>query len=578
MSELRQADSTDLSTFSIEVDGVPLPSNYQIEFIDIRRSANHIASADIGFIDGDPADQRFELSSSEQMRPGGKVEIRLGYNHSDSSVFVGVLLRQQIKVNRQGKSRLLIFCKDAAFVMAQNYKSAYFEELSDSDLIERLIAEYGLPADIAPTSVTHKEITQFRQLDWDLMVRRAEQNGLYCATDDGVLRVQAPINNAPKYELSFGENVIDLDLKMDARFQYASTKSVGWSAAEQQSTEYQGVTTSVAAPGNISLAELAEAAGDQELIQPADGSVSAQLLQQWADASKTKQSLAKVLGTITTQGIAGIKIGDWVNLKGFSERFDGLAWVGGLGHSLSAGNWLTTVQLGLPPRWHQPSDESVTPPLKSLESSISGLHIGVVTQLAEDPDSEDRVQVKLPILGEQQSGVWTRMSTLDAGNGRGWVVRPEIGDEVIVGFIDNDANQAILLGALHSSANPSPVEASDDNHEKGWVTRSGMQLIFDDDKVSVNLETPSGNIVQLNEDEGSIVIKDQNDNEWLMDSNGIKLTSNSNIAIETSADVALKGSNVTIEANASLALKGSGEANLESSGNTVVKGALVQIN
>ena len=38
-------------------------------------------------------------------------------------------------------------------------------------------------------------------------------------------------------------------------------------------------------------------------------------------------------------------------------------------------------------------------------------------------------------------------------------------------------------------------EVITDNHEKGFVTRSEMKFIFDDDKKSVVLETPRNNFV-----------------------------------------------------------------------------------
>ena len=47
-----------------------------------------------------------------------------------------------------------------------------------------------------------------------------------------------------------------------------------------------------------------------------------------------------------------------------------------------------------------------------------------------------------------------------------WYFRPEIEDEVIVGFINEDPNQAVSLGALHSSKNPAPIGIADDNHQK----------------------------------------------------------------------------------------------------------------
>ena len=75
----------------------------------------------------------------------------------------------------------------------------------------------------------------------------------------------------------------------------------------------------------------------------------------------------------------------------------------------------------------------------------------------EDPDGEHRVRVKLPLVNNADDGVWARVASLDAGNDRGFFFRPEIGDEVVVGFFDDDPRRPVMLGMLHSSAKAAPL-------------------------------------------------------------------------------------------------------------------------
>ncbi len=170
------------------------------------------------------------------------------------------------------------------------------------------------------------------------------------------------------------------------------------------------------------------------------------------------------------------------------------------------------------------------------------------------------------------------MATLDAGDERGTVFRPEIGDEVVVGFLDDDANHPVVLGGLHSGAHPAPIAASDDNHEKGLVTRSGMRVVFDDDKSVITIDTPNGNEVVLSEDEGSITVADESGSSVVLGSDGIALESAKDVVIKATGDVNIEGVNVNLKASATLAADGSASAELTSSGTTTVKGSLVQIN
>jgi uncharacterized protein involved in type VI secretion and phage assembly len=217
-------------------------------------------------------------------------------------------------------------------------------------------------------------------------------------------------------------------------------------------------------------------------------------------------------------------------------------------------------------------------PASGLLPAISGLQIGIVSQLEEDPDGEDRILVQIPIINNEEQGIWCRVASLDAGENRGAFFRPEIEDEVIIGFINQDPNDAVVLGMLHSSAKPSPITASDDNHEKGFVTRSEMKVLFDDDKKSINISTPAGKVISLDEDAGTIVIEDDNSNVITIDDSGIMLESAGDIGIKASGDVSIEGTNVNITANAEFKAEGSAGAEVSTSAIAVLKGSLVQIN
>jgi uncharacterized protein involved in type VI secretion and phage assembly len=201
-----------------------------------------------------------------------------------------------------------------------------------------------------------------------------------------------------------------------------------------------------------------------------------------------------------------------------------------------------------------------------------------VTQLQDDPDGEDKILVRLPIINNEEQGIWARLSTLDAGDSRGTFFRPEIDDEVIVGFINDDPNDAVVLGQLHSSAKPSPIAASDDNHEKGFVTRSEMKMIFDDDKISFTLETPAGKKIIVDEDAGVITIEDDNNNIVTLDDSGISMESAGDISIKASGDLTMEATNVSIAAQAEFKAEGSAGAEISTSAIAVLKGSLVQIN
>jgi Rhs element Vgr protein len=288
--------------------------------------------------------------------------------------------------------------------------------------------------------------------------------------------------------------------------------------------------------------------------------------------------LSKTRGKVKFQGIPGAKPNTTLKLEGVGNRFNGKVYVSAVRHQITEGNWTVDAQFGISPKWFSETVDVNDIPAAGLMAAVNGLQIGVVTQLESDPEGEDRILVRLPIVDNSSEGIWARVATLDAGENRGSFFRPEIGDEVIVGFINGNPNEAIVLGMMNSSAKPAPLNASDDNHEKGFVTRSEIKFIFNDEKKSVVLETPGGKKITVDDDSGIIQIEDENSNKITLDSGGIILESPSDISIKATGDLTLEGTNVSVKANAQFKAEGSAGAEVSTSAIAVLKGSMVQIN
>jgi len=571
---------TDLTTYTLKIDGEKLPTSYVIISIDITREINRIPRAVLVLVDGDSAQQDFEASSGEHFTPGKTLVIEVGYHLQETQLFKGIITGQRIQVKRGNTSQLHIELRDPAFRMTLDRKSAYFTEMTDSDLFDELIGKYpDLSSEITDTNIQNPEIVQYQVSDWDFMVSRAENLGLFCLADDSVLKIGKPdLEQDIAHSLSYGSNIYDLDLEIDARTQYQKVNVSAWDPANQEriSTESEDVPTPQ--QGNLSGPKLADVSGVEQYELRHSGTLTQGQIDAWAEAGMRKSRFSRIRGTVSFQGNEAVKPGCLIALKGLGERFNGTAFVSAVRHTLSGRDWITSAQLGMRPTWHHEDFPVNAPPGAGFQPAINGLHTGIVTQLQDDPEGEDRILVKLPAINADEEGVWSRISRLDAGNERGAFFLPEIGDEVVVGFINDDPNEAVVLGMFNSSNKPAPLTASDDNHEKGFVTRSGIKVLFDDSASSLRMTTPKGNTIALDDDSGSIKISDENGSTLTMDSSGISLESPMDIQIKAKGNVSIEGTNVQIEANAAASLEGSASAALKSSGTTDVKGAIVQIN
>lgn len=568
----------DVCSISLLVDGEEISTAFHVLSASVSRELNRIPSASVQLRDGEAAQQTFPASNTDHFVPGRAIEIRLGYRGQTETVFKGLVVKHRIRVRKSG-SLLSLECRDEAIRMTRGRKSRIHLDTTDGDLIDALVGEHGLQRDVATTKPTLREVVQYDATDWDFMLCRAEANGSVVAVRDGRVTVHPPATDAsPVVAAQFGATVLELDAEVDARHQVPGVTATAWSPTDQDVLQVEGSEPSVPESGNLSASELSEVLGGDPTVLRHGGAVGDPELQALADGHLLRDRLAKVRGRVRFQGFAGVTAGDVVNLSGVGDRFSGPQYVSGVRHTFANGNWETDVAFGLDPETHPEKFPVTALPAAGLLPAVNGLQVGVVLALEGDPDGEDRIRVRLPLVGVGDDGVWARVATLDAGAERGTCFRPEIDDEVVVGFLDGDPRHPVVLGQCHSSARPSPVTATDDNHVKGYVSRSKLALTFDDDTKVVVLETPEGNRLVLSESDEAVTLSDQNGSSITLDADGITLESAKDIVLKAAGDVTVEGTNLGASAQARFSAEGQGGVEISSSATTTVKGSLVQIN
>jgi Rhs element Vgr protein len=570
---------THLTTFTVKAAGAPLPDTYAIVSIEIRRELNRVPKATIVLSDGDPSAQTFAVSEDATLIPGVEVEISGGYSSKETILFKGLVTRHRVEVHRRGGSHLIVELRDPVFRMTLGRRSRNFTGVTDSDVIEELIGMHkGLTADVAATTLSHPQIVQHQVSDWDFVVMRAEMAGLAVACVDGKITVAAPAPaGAAAATAVFGQGLLAAELELDAESQPEAVEAGAWDMANQELIVAEVDDAPAPLPGDISGPKLAETTGEKAALRHA-GARDQGAVDQWAAAAMGWARRGAVRGRVRVQGTEKLLPGVLIELGGFGSRFNGLGLVAGVRHRLGRGDWVTEALIGSDPRPHHERFPVAAPGAGGTIPPVHGLQIGIVSALEGDPAGEDRIEIRLATVTETDGLIWARQALGDAGDGRGTAFRPEIGDEVAVAFLDADPRDPVILGALHSSAKPSPIPGTNDNHEKGIVTRSGMRIHWDDDKLVATIDTPKGNSLVLSETDGGITITDENKNVIVMSADGVSIESAKDIILSAKGDVKIEGINVEVAASASLKAKGSGGAELNSSATTVVKGSLVAIN
>ncbi|SBS31969.1 Phage-related baseplate assembly protein [Marinomonas spartinae] len=586
-----------VTTFTIKANGTAINSELGVIAIHVFYQVNHIASAELVLSDGNISTQAFNASESDTFKPGTKISISAGYSSEEAVIFEGIIISHAIRITNSNQSTLNITCKDQAITMTMARNSQSFLKQSDSDIISTLIGNYsGLTAEkIDSISEKHAELVQFNCSDWDFLLTRAEANGLVVSNQSNSLSVTAPtIDKAPELVVTYGTDLIDFSAEIDARHQLSKVTGIGWDPSQQKILKGQAAATSISDQGNFSDSDLAKVLDINDYRLQTSGSLTQEMLESWAKGQRVKSMLAKVRGSLTFQGNAKAKINTLIQLAGVGDRFNGSHYIGGVHHQIENGQWLTTVDLGLSPMWSTEHRDLGAPPAAGWLPPVDGLQIGLVTKLDEDPESQFRIQIEIPALGDENNLVWARLASYYATQKSGNFFIPEIGDEVIIGYVNNDPSQPIVLGSLYSSQHTTPYDLTAENNTKAIVTKNQLKVEFNDEDKVITIITPGNNSITISDKGKSITLSDQNKNTITMDDSGItldspkditlsakgkiNLKSTSNTSIAAQADVKVQGLNVNLEAQTGFTAKGSATAELSASGMTTIKGGLVKIN
>lgn len=188
----------------------------------------------------------------------------------------------------------------------------------------------------------------------------------------------------------------------------------------------------------------------------------------------------------------------------------------------------------------------------------NGIVIGIVADL-DDPEQLGRVRVRFPHLNDELSD-WSRLASPMGGKDRGWFLRPEKEDEVLVACEHGDPRRTYVVGSLWSKVDPPPADDGKkvDNNWRFFRSRAGHVLKFDDTSGAERIE----------------IVGKGNQHKLVIDVSGKKIEiscSSGDVAISAPAGkVSIDASQVEIKAKSTMTL--------EASGAMTIKGATVAIN
>lgn len=236
---------------------------------------------------------------------------------------------------------------------------------------------------------------------------------------------------------------------------------------------------------------------------------------------------------------------------------------------------------------------------------------GLLNAIVKDIwDERHKGMVKVEyLMGEKnkKTSDWVRVMTGYGGDGFGNYWLPEIGTEVLVGFIHGNMNMPVVLGCLWNGKDKLPEGVADEkNEKKAVITKGGHKITFTETKgkEKITVSTPKGLEILLDDEKETVHVQDKGKENNLtldckngslslkvkkdfqltigtkevmkIDANSIKFTSGT-IQADAQQKIKLKGQTTSVQGT-SVKVKADGELGLQASGVAQLKGSMVKIN
>lgn len=591
--------SGSIASFTVKVAGTTVPDEISILSVTVEKRVNRISTAKIVILDGEPNTGKFDASSSSTFVPGNVLSIEAGYDGKNKLIFKGIITRQSIHIDGTVGSALEVECRDEAIKMIVGRKSLTFSQKKDSDVIAAVINSYsGLTAEVTATTTVWPEQIQYYVTDWDFILSLAEMNGLIVTTINGKVSVTAPGADAtPVMTIGYGTGLMEFRADMNAVTQLESVKSSAWDY-KNQVVASATAPNNYAGPGNISSKTLAGVIGLTDYQMQTTAPVQGDELKNWSKAQMLKSEYAKIQGEARFQGNNLVDPGKFIELQGLGTRFNGAYLISGVTHDLSDGNWITEVAVGLSPLWFIEEPDVMAPPASGMLPGVRGLFNGTVKKIYDDPDTQFRILVDIPLFDQSGQGIWARLANFYSTSGAGAFFLPEVGDEVVMGFLNEDPRNPVILGSMYSNSKIQPYKGlspNEKNSVKAIVSKSQIAIEFDDEHKVLTIVTPDKNTMIFSDQDKKITIQDEHSNSIVMSADGITIKSPKNINLQadqqinltgkqgitgkaSAGDVALSGINIKQTAESQFSAEGSMTAELKSGMQMTIKSAMVMIN
>lgn len=203
------------------------------------------------------------------------------------------------------------------------------------------------------------------------------------------------------------------------------------------------------------------------------------------------------------------------------------------------------------------------------------VEMGIVTSIFPHSDASDKDNYECNVKLKNRDLELRKVPITTQHIGFTYV--PNVGDMVLLAFINGNINAPVVIGRLYNDENIPPVnEAGEIIFESPDPEKSGLRRLY--------MKFPNGIVLTITDDElkaevGKSVVTIKTDGDVTIESNAkFDIKAKGNTTVTSDGDLSLLAQNIKIESKQGLDLKAGTKAKVEASATLDLKGAMVNIN
>jgi phage protein D/phage baseplate assembly protein gpV len=465
-----------LTRVRIEINDIPLTNGQTLHDVFIRQRIYLPALCELSFVEN----ARDELNNL-QIQIGASIKVSIKDN--ENPLFVGIVTALEYGFGPTRENVVRVRAYDKLYLLRKQQHIRSYTEVTLKDLFEQFGSQAGLALNCKTNGPLWHWLIQDSKSDLEFITNLAYSSGVYFTVVNDLLHLFTSEGIGEVENVELGKSLFEAKTEINEDPVCKNVIIHGWSSAngEKHSAKADTPVSGRTVPIESSLS----------FNNSNDRILSGKSLSDDNEGLKIAQA---VLDRSYNSGIifSGVAEGNSKFHPGISLQVNGLPYVLCGKYVVTQVNHIIDQERG-----YLSEISSIPPKIQPHYKTLSPF-IAIVKDV-DDPDKLGRVKATIPGLDNVETD-WMQVVFPGAGNNKGMVLIPDVGDTVFVLPINNDYARSFVIGGVFGAANPFNDWGVEGNSVKRFtfLTPAGNKIVLDDNKKTLKLENSTGNFIELN--------------------------------------------------------------------------------